>query len=155
MTDAPTDAVRARRGASRRGATRRRAEAAAWILPSGGRVGLHRAISPAPLATRTAHVGLHGNPVSAGREYSRYVEGYLEDAEIVYVTLANRAVNLRPRQAAAITVEENVEIIGWARAAEIPSSSVDFSDIPSLASRHDEIVSGKVRKNCIVRELLR
>ncbi len=134
MTDAPTDAVRARRGASRRGATRRRAEAAAWILPSGGRVGLHRAI---------------------GREYSRYVEGDLEDAGIVYVTLANRAVNLRPRQAAAITVEENVEIIGWARAAEIPSSSVDFSDIPSLASRHDEIVSGKVRKNCIVRELLR
>ncbi len=78
----------------------------------------------------------------------------MEDAGVVYVTLANRAVNLRPRQAAAIMVEENVEIVGWARTAEIPALCVDFSDMPSLASGHDEIVSGKVAMRGRVRELL-
>jgi hypothetical protein len=79
----------------------------------------------------------------------------LEDAGVVYVTLANRVVNLRPRQAAAITVEENVESVGRARTVEIPALYVHFSDMPSLASGHDEIVSGKVGINGIVRELLR
>src|SRR4029077_19960155 len=91
--------------------------------------------------------GLHRNPISACGEDSRCGQRYLKDAGAVYVCLIHCGVDQRARQAAAILVNEDMEKGSRARSIEIYALRVHFGDIPSLASGHDEIVSGKVVKS--------
>jgi hypothetical protein len=81
-----------------------------------------------------------------GAQDGRDAKAHLEDAGVVYVRPARRAVNQRPRQAAAICVEENVERCGWPSSIEIGALRVHFGDLPSLACGNDEVVGGKVAK---------
>jgi hypothetical protein len=107
---------------------------------------LHRPVGPTPLAAdREIHVGLNGNPVRALCENSR--RGQIDHKiEVVHTgeRLVRGAVNQSPRQSAAILVDENVEGIGWTRSVEVRPQHVHFGYIPSLASRHEEVVGEKV-----------
>jgi hypothetical protein len=100
-------------------------------------------------------VSLHRDPISAPAQHGRTAQGYLEDTCVINVGLGGRAINLCSRQATAILIEEDVEIVGWASSIGIYALCIHFHYIPSLASGHDEIVSGKVGSRGNVRDLLR
>jgi hypothetical protein len=60
--------------------------------------------------------------------------------------LAPRAVNLCPGQAAAISIDEDVERRRRATAIEIGARHVHLGDNPSLPCGNDEVVGRKVVK---------
>jgi hypothetical protein len=156
LPDPITGTGRTRHGATRGGAGGRRSKAAAWIFPRRRAVRLYCSIGPTPLTIRREVLArLNRDPICARSQHGRGSQGYLEYAGGVNVGLIHRAVNQRPRQAAAICVEEHVERSGRARSIEIYALRVHFTDSPSLACGHDEIVSGKVGISGKVRELLR
>src|SRR5206468_8949905 len=89
--------------------------ATTWVLPGRRRARLQCPVDPKPLAIWIeVHVCLDRNPIGACAQHGWAAQGYLENARVVYVRLGSRAVNLRPGQAAAIPVEEDVEIVGRA-----------------------------------------
>jgi hypothetical protein len=95
-------------------------EPAGWVLPGCWRIGLHGPVGPAPLAIWIdGLVGLHRDPMGAGSESNRCGQGYFEDAVALDIRLGGPAGDERPGQTTIILVEEDVEVIGWARSIEI------------------------------------
>jgi hypothetical protein len=99
-------------------------------------------------------MSLHRDPIPASSENGGNRKSYLEHAGVIDVRLAGRAVNLHPRQAAAILIEEDVKIICRARSIGIKTEHVHFRDIPRLPGGNDEIVS-RERTGRNIRKLLR
>ena len=108
------------------------------LKPPGGCQATGRPTGPSnanPLAIwNEVHVGLHRDPISAGCKHSRCGQGHLENAGIVDIRLGCRAVNLCPGQAAVISVEKDVEIVGRAPATAIKTLRVHFGNIPRLTT---------------------
>ena len=131
-------------------------ESTARVLPSRWGIGLYRPFGPTPLAVWIGGlVGLHRDPTGAGSECNRCGQGYFEDAVALDIRLTGPAGDERPGQTTIILVEEDVEVIGWARSIEIYALRINFGDPPALASRHKEVVSQKGGKFGKIRELLR
>jgi hypothetical protein len=93
--------------------------------------------------------------MGAGSECNRYGKGYFKDAGAFDIRLRGPGVNECPRQTTTILVEENVEVIGWARSIEISALRINFGDPPALAPGHEEVVSQKGGKIGKIRKLLR
>jgi hypothetical protein len=93
--------------------------------------------------------------MDAGSECNRCGQGYFEDDAALDIRLGGPAGDERPGQTTIILVEEDVEVIGWARSIEIYALRVNFGYPPALAPRHEEVVSQKGGKIRHIREFLR
>src|SRR5437870_12818567 len=95
-------------------------EAAAWVLPGCGVVGLYSAIGPTPFALRgEVHVGLDLDPVRALAEDRRDGQGYREGRAHYRDRLVQRAENLGAGKTRAVGVNEDIPIKGRSRAIEV------------------------------------
>jgi hypothetical protein len=67
----------------------------------------------------------------------------------LYVGLPESLIDLRARKAGTVSVEMDVETVGWPRAVEVHAVDVDRLQIPSFASGNDEVVGQFVIKRII------
>ena len=120
---------------------------AARILPGRRTVGLHRTISPTPLAKWSKiHFRLHGDPIRPGSKRDGRTQSDTEGGPGLHIRHTNKFRDQRTRKTAAIDIYSDIKARSRSGAVEIHPIRLNRIHVPSLARRHHEIVRQLVVK---------